>query len=288
MAGSSTSYAQGAGAHAAGYPQPAQPDDFSDLLTKPKHPRRGLMIASIVAVAALVVGGGAFAYTSFVRGGENPGGAPVASSSTHGGGTSGGQSKEPSTPPPSPTFDPARISSAAKDTKPLRLSEEFPDKKVTIGARTFHRVATDVTKKCGQTARKGFAKTLRNADCRRVLRATFVDKKEKYAVTAGVAVLPAQAKAGRVDNAADASKNVWFAALPGPTDSGSAKIHRSGGYSALEVVGRYTVFAFAAYADKVSPPPNAEDLSKVCAQVRDYATEPIVARGMVTPSPAAR
>lgn len=295
--GSAPPPSQGAGAYShghgrtgsgSGFPPPANaaartPElshDVADLHQYPPKRRRGLLIASLILVAVLAVGGAALAYTSFFSGGGL--GQPFAGASTPAASHAG----QPSAHAPrnaAPSFDPRKVNDASTDPRPLTLEEAFPEQRVSVDGRTFRRVNTAMSKKCGQAAQEGFAGALRQADCTRVLRATYVDGTGKYAVTTGIAVLPNAAGATDVEEAANPGENVWFAALPGPQGSGTERIHRSGGYSALEVVGRYAIFSFAAYSDRITPPPQSSDLSDVCASLRDHTAKPILERGIVTP-----
>lgn len=261
--------------------------DVADLYRRPPKRRRGLLIASLVLVAVLVVGGGAFAYTFFFADGVGPG-QPLAGTSTPAASNAAQPSADGGSPPnAAPSFDPRKVSNATVDPEPLALGEAFPKGEITVDGRKFRRVDMSLASECGNAAQQGFAKALRQADCTRVLRATFVDSENEYAVTTGIAVLPNEPAAKSVEKAAHPGENIWFAALPGPQGSGSERIHRSGGYSALEVLGRYAVFSFAAYTDKITPPPQSKDLSDVCAAMRNYTAKPVLTRGIVAPEPGA-
>lgn len=232
-----------------------------------------VLVVGVAAVVVLVLGGGgAFAYVALRDTGPLP---TPAAGPTAGSGPPGTTQSNPS---PSPSFDADEIRNIETDSKPLTLTEAFPDETLTVGGTTFERVATDLAKNCTAAGQQGFDRALRAADCRRVLRATFVSENGKYAVTSGIAVLPTSAKANQLDSAARARDNIWFAALPGP---GAEQIARSGGYSFLDPVGHYVVFSFATYANRIRPPTNAEELEELGAVMRNYAVQPIVERGTV-------
>lgn len=242
-----------------------------------------MLIASLVLVAVLGAGGGALAYATFFAG-DGGSGQPFAGASTPGASQAAQPSADDGFPTnAAPSFDPRAVNNARADPKPLTLNEAFPEKQVSVDGRAFRRVNTTLSRQCGKAAQQGFAGALREADCTRVLRATYVDDTDKYAVTTGIAVFPNASAADSVEGSANPSENFWFAALPGPDGSGAERIDRSGGYSALEVVGRYAVFSFAAYTDKITPPSESTELSDVCASMRNYTAKPVLQRGIVTP-----
>lgn len=274
--------------HAPPPPSSQQPHassyDFADLYPqRAKGSKRGLMIASLVMGAFLVLGGSAYAYSTFLGSSPSPDSGPVAISTPDKTQAAEREQATPPSPPP-PRFVLGEIRNAKVDPKPLTLGEEFPKQEIVVGGHQLARVATDMTKKCGNAAQPRLEGALHESGCKRVLRATFVNA--KYAVTTGVAVMPTSPDARAVEQAANARKQIWFAPLPGPKGSGARDIRRSGGYSAIRTMGHYVVFSFAAYTDTRQPPPKSRDLSGLCAAMRDYATEPIRARGMVTPKPA--
>ncbi|WP_283138678.1 hypothetical protein [Rhizohabitans arisaemae] len=190
----------------------------------------------------------------------------------------------PTTEPPSPApVEPSpiptdRVDSERTDAKSLALTEVFPEKQITIAGRAFTRVQTQVDEDCGKAAMGPFAKALTQQKCRRVVRATYVDKRQRYAVTTGIAVLPTKEAAIRADRAKNLKSNLWFRGLPNPDDPAATRVNIAGGYAAGMVWGRYIVFAYATYSDGHTPSPTEQDLGPVSSAFRDYTATPIEKR----------
>ncbi|MEV0196415.1 hypothetical protein [Nonomuraea sp. NPDC050691] len=161
------------------------------------------------------------------------------------------------------------LDSEATDKRKLSLSEAFPEKKVEAAGTTFSRVETDMEDDCRKAAAGPFAEALHDQKCSRVLRATYVDSKRRYAVTSGIAVLPSKDAAMRADQTKNLSRNLWFRALPGPGGSGGERVDIAGGYAAGLVWGRYIVFSYATYADGHTPAAKDRTLGKVSDAFRD-------------------
>lgn len=247
---------------------------------QPSGPRPIALIAGVVVAAVVLLGGGAIAYATLMGGGGGPRSAPPTPPPS----SPPTQADQPS-PPPSPSFDPGRIRNTEVDPKPLTLGEAFPRQRITIGDVTFQRVATDLATNCAEAGQSQFDPALRQADCLRVLRATFVDRNEQYAVTIGIAVVPNANEAQELAGAMVPQRNVWFAGLPGPEGSGAARIDESGGWSSKIVRGHYVAFSFATYAGKVTPPADSQQLNGLSNAMLVRAVRPVLARGVVTPSP---
>ncbi|MFB4272189.1 hypothetical protein [Nonomuraea sp. GTA35] len=185
-----------------------------------------------------------------------------------------------STPPPtiaeqSPPAEGAGTSilnSEQTDPQKLSLSEAFPKKKVGAAGTTFTRVKADMETTCEKAATGEFADALKEQKCSRVLRATYVDSKRRYAVTTGIAVLPDRNAATTADQAKNLSRNIWFRPLPGPEDSGGERVHIAGGYAAGLVWGRYIVFSYATHADGHTPEAKDKTLPKVSGAFRDQTS----------------
>lgn len=224
-----------------------------------------------------MVGGGATAF-ALLRGG---GGAPPEPSPPPPPTT---RAERP-TPTPSPTYDPRAIRNTSVDPKPLTLREAFPDQRITLGEVTFQRVATDLVKDCAEASQSGLDPALQQANCLRVLRATFVDQDKEYAVTIGIAVLPNAAGAQQLADALVPQENIWFSGLPGPQGSGAAQIDESGGWSKSAAIGHYVAFSFATYTDTTTPPSDYQELRNLSRAMLAYVQQPILKRGLVTPSP---
>jgi len=181
--------------------------------------------------------------------------------------------------PPQPDPTPSQaIDSAETDPKEMTPAEAFPAKKVTIAGHTFQRVRVDSTTKCEQGASGKFAEALRDNKCDRLLRATYVDGKRKYAVTTGIAVMPDKVAAVKVDGAKDLANNVWFRGLAGKAGSGAERVDISGGYAAGLVWGRYIVFSYATYSDGHTPKENEKDLGPISDAFRQHTAKVIEKR----------
>ncbi|SIQ42122.1 hypothetical protein SAMN05421833_10240 [Microbispora rosea] len=181
-------------------------------------------------------------------------------------------------PTPTSTVSSAILDSEQTDPKTLKPTEAFPDEKVTLAGRTYRRVTVDVADDCGKAAVGAFAQALAEQQCRRVLRATYVDGKRQYAVTAGIAVLPGKTEALAVDQAKDLGTNVWFRGLDGDKKSRADKVTISGGYAAGMVWGRYIVFSYATYADGHTPDANDKNLAPISGAFRDNMAKVIEKR----------
>ncbi|MEV4801752.1 hypothetical protein AB0K18_17215 [Nonomuraea sp. NPDC049421] len=177
------------------------------------------------------------------------------------------------TPPPETPAATSVLDSEQTDPQKLSLSEAFPKKKVSAAGTTFTRVKAGMETTCAKAATGAFADALKERKCSRVLRATYVDSKRRYAVTTGMAVLPDKDAAAAADQAKDLPNNVWFRPLPGPEKSGGERVHIAGGYAAGLVWGRYIVFSYATHADGHTPKADEKTLPKVSAEFRDLTSE---------------
>ncbi|WP_204061825.1 hypothetical protein [Planobispora siamensis] len=241
----------------------------------PASPAKGrgktALLAAGVAIAVVGIGTGAFfAYQSFGSG-------KTSSAATSVPLPSGplDEQVEPSA-APSPA-DTAKLNSELTDPGRMSVGDAFK-KKVTIGKTTFTLVETHMTQDCDKAAAGAFATALRAGDCRRVLRATYVDGKKKYAVTTGVAVLPTRESAVKVDQAKNLEDNLWFRGLPGDSGTGAERVHIAGGYAAGLVWGRYIVFSYATFADGHTPTSKEKGLGKVSGAFRDQTAKAVERR----------
>ncbi|MEV0623269.1 hypothetical protein AB0I81_58835 [Nonomuraea sp. NPDC050404] len=181
---------------------------------------------------------------------------------------------ERSTPPPADgAAGTSMLNTETTDPQKLSLSEAFPSKKVSAAGTTFNRVKAHMETTCDRAAIGAFADALKERKCSRVLRATYVDSKRRYAVTTGIAVLPDKDAATAADQAKDLSRNVWFRGLPGSTGSGGERVHIAGGYAAGLVWGRYIVFSYATHADGHTPEAKDKTLPKVSGAFRDHTSQ---------------
>jgi hypothetical protein len=230
--------------------------------------KRAVLATLGVLVLAGVATGGFFAYRSL----NAPPPATTTAAATE------SQSAQPpaqpsgASPPDSaaPTVPAAAVlDSEETDPKKMSMAEAFRDRRVEAAGADFTRVRTHNEATCTEAASGVFAEALSKEKCSRVLRATYVDAKRRYAVTSGIAVFPSKEAAIRADRAKDLSRNVWFRPLPGPSGSGGDRVHIAGGYAAGLVWGRYIVFSYATYADGHTPAAKDKTLGKVSDAFRD-------------------
>ncbi|RVX47126.1 hypothetical protein EDD27_10048 [Nonomuraea polychroma] len=227
--------------------------------------KRALLVTLGALALAGVATGGFFAFQAV----SNPTATTAASRG----------SATPSTPPteepeaaPSDAPPGSVLNSEETDPQKLSLSEAFPKKKVSAAGATFTRVKAGIETTCDKAATGAFAEALKEQKCSRVLRATYVDSKRRYAITTGIAVLPTKEAATAVDQAKDLNKNVWFRPLPGAEGSGGERVHIAGGYASGLVWGRYIVFSYATHADGHTPSANEKTLPKVSGAFRDQTS----------------
>ncbi|MEO3793746.1 hypothetical protein ABGB14_26340 [Nonomuraea sp. B10E15] len=225
----------------------------------PGRSRRALLVTLGALALAGVATGGFFAWQAV----SDP--APTTAAARPS--ASVQPSSEPAASPPAEGA--SALDSERTDPQKLSLSEAFPDKKVSAAGATFTRVKAGIETACDKAAMGAFADALKEQKCSRVLRATYVDRKRRYAVTTGIAVLPDKTAAEAVDQAKNLSRNVWFRPLPGGEGSGGERVHVAGGYAAGLVWGRYLVFSYATHADGHTPSAGERTLPKVSGAFRD-------------------
>ncbi|GAA2366615.1 hypothetical protein GCM10010404_21420 [Nonomuraea africana] len=219
------------------------------------------MLATLgVLVLAGVATGGFFAYRSMNAGSPSD--------------ASSGLTAQPSvsTGPGAVTESNSLLDSEGSDPEKMSVNEAFPDKEVEVGGRVYTRVKVDMSDDCKQAATGPFATALQDQKCSRVLRATYVDSKKRYAITTGIAVLPTKEAAAAADQAKDLGKNLWFRPLPGSASSGADRVHIAGGYAAGLLWGRYIVFSYATYADGHTPTAKEKGLGTVSGAFRDHTS----------------
>ncbi|MET7332514.1 hypothetical protein [Nonomuraea sp. NPDC005650] len=231
----------------------------------PGKSRRALLVTLGALALAGVATGGFFAYQAVSS--PTPTTAAALPST----------SVEPSTQAPAaaPSDAPdgtSILNSEQTDPQKLSLSEAFPKKKVSAAGTTFTRVKAAMESSCDKAATGEFADALKEQKCGRVLRATYVDSKHRYAVTTGIAVLPDKDAAIIADQSKDLSHNVWFRPLPGAEGSGGERVNIAGGYAAGMLWGRYIVFSYATYADGHTPESKDKALPKVSGAFRDQTS----------------
>ncbi|GAA3120773.1 hypothetical protein GCM10010466_09590 [Planomonospora alba] len=237
----------------------------------PASPGRGRLVLAAAAVAVVVGGigtGAFFAYRSFNADTTPPPAAPAVSAPA---------SESPVDIPTEELIDTTMLNSELTDPGKMTVADAFA-KKLTLSGTTFTRVKTHLAQDCDKAATGAFATALKNGDCRRVLRATYVDRKKKYAVTTGIAVLPTRESAVKVDQAKDLGKNLWFRGLRGSEGTGAERMHIAGGYAAGLVWGRYIVFSYATFADGHTPTAKEKSLGRLSGAFRDQTAKVVERR----------
>ncbi|MGW0591508.1 hypothetical protein [Streptosporangium sp. NPDC002607] len=242
----------------------------------PPPPTRGkagtTLLAAVVAVVVVGIGVGAFfAYQSF-----NAKQAANAADPILGPGKIDPTDKLDITSEPEP-INTTMLNSEKTDPGKMTVADAFV-KKVSVAGTTFTRVKTNLTEQCQKAATGRFAGTLRSQECRRVLRATYVDSKRRYAVTTGIAVLPTRESAVAADRAKDLERNLWFRGLPSAAGTGGERVHIAGGYAAGMVWGRYIVFSYATYSDGHTPTAKEKALGKISGAFRDQTAKVVERR----------
>ncbi|QXJ23707.1 hypothetical protein AGRA3207_004901 [Actinomadura graeca] len=228
----------------------------------PSGKRRPMMIgggaaAVLAAVVALFTLGGTGAGDDAKGGSAQP---PVKSSA-------------PVPAPPAPA--PVDITDEKNDTKGLEFTEVFPEGTIRLGGRTYVRDRWSINKDPAYAANGAMLAVLRRENCRKVVRATYLDRDRKLAVTSGIAVMPTKAAALKVGKAGNPAKYEWFRGMPGKR---ATDIDRAGGYAAATVRGRYVVYAYVQWADGRSARPGDPMIKQVAQQFLDYDARPIEAR----------
>jgi hypothetical protein len=148
----------------------------------------------------------------------------------------------------------------------------FPKAQVKVNGLSFTRVISVLNTRCSLAARSTFAAELSSAGCQRVARATFVDSARQYAVTAGVAALPSNRAARKVDGAKRFGPDVWFTGLDGPAHSGASIVSKTVGMGYEVVYGRFIVYALATYATGHDPTGHQAEIQLLGALSRSFAT----------------
>ncbi|MEU8265975.1 hypothetical protein AB0B89_02315 [Sphaerisporangium sp. NPDC049002] len=253
---------------------PPEPPPIPSTAEPAGSPWKKIVVAAGVAVAVAVIGTAAFfGYRNY-----NTDPAPVSLPTPL-------PSVDAEVPEPADSFtaDPAPVAttvlnSEQTDPKKLTLKEAFARRRVSVGGRTYTRTRVNITAQCDKVAVGTFATALKRQKCSRVLRATYVDSKRRYAVTTGIAVFPTREAAVAADKKKNLAKTVWFRGLAGDTGSGADKADISGGYAAGLVWGRYIVFSFATYSDGHTPNGQEKDLGPVSGAFRDYTAHVIEKR----------
>ncbi|HEX6472557.1 MAG TPA: hypothetical protein VF069_25930 [Streptosporangiaceae bacterium] len=181
---------------------------------------------------------------------------------------SAGQARPRGNPAPS-------IDNEKTDRAPLRLTDVFPVRPLPLGGRVYKQDKTSVNHDCTLVARGAMAEALVRGHCRGVVRATYVDTKKRFAVTAGVVAMPTRRLALAVRKAGDPSRYEWFRGMPGTVAKG---IDVAGGYAASTVRGRYIIYSYTTYLDGHDAGAGDTLLATVGRQFVSYAVRPIERR----------
>jgi hypothetical protein len=200
---------------------------------------RRLILMAAGGLAAIVIG--VVSVVALAGGSDQP--KPAAAQSA--------QATQPvAPPPPSPKRTASRnvtapsIDNEKTDRRPLKLSEVFPGRPLSLGGRTYQQDKTSVNHQCSLVARGAMAQALVRGHCRGVVRATYVDTKKRLAVTAGVVAMPTRKLALAARKAGDPSQYEWFRGMPGKV---AKDIDQAGGYAASTVRGRYIIYSYTTY-----------------------------------------
>lgn len=226
---------------------------------------------------ALIGGGAAVvlaaAIALFAVGGSGPGG------KTEGEARKAAQPSAEPVPsaPATPTRSaaPVNIANEKTDPKDLAFRDVFPDAALRLGGRTYTRDRWSLNRDVRYAARGSMLRALEREKCRKIIRATYIDRESGLAVTSGIAVMPTKAAAVTVSKAGDPAKYEWFRGMAGKH---SPDIDRAGGYAAATVRGRYVAYAYVQWANGRKAKPGDPLIKEAAQQFIDYDLRPIMAR----------
>ncbi|MFF4238522.1 hypothetical protein ACFYYL_21845 [Actinomadura geliboluensis] len=176
---------------------------------------------------------------------------------------------------PSPATGPANIADEKTDPEDLTFRDVFPQVVVKLGGRTYTRDRWSLNRDVKYAARGAMLRTLQQQQCRKIIRATFIDRANKLAVTSGIAVMPTKDAALAVSRAGDPGTYEWFRGMAGKH---SPDIDRAGGYAAATVRGRYVAYAYVQWANGKKAEPGDPVIKQAAQQFLDYDLRPIMAR----------
>ncbi|MEU8796012.1 hypothetical protein [Spirillospora sp. NPDC048819] len=176
--------------------------------------------------------------------------------------------------PPIPTTG-VDITDERADTEPLAFKDVFPTGVVKLGGRTFTLDRWSLNREVSYAARGSMLQVLKQEKCRKIIRATFVDRSRSLAVTSGIAVMPTKESALRVSQAGDPARYEWFR---GMGSKHNPDLDRAGGYAAATVRGRYVAYAYVQWANGKNAQPGDPVIKQAAQQFLDYDLRPIMAR----------
>ncbi|MFB4305734.1 hypothetical protein [Actinomadura sp. GTD37] len=179
----------------------------------------------------------------------------------------------PATKPPAAA--PVNIADEKTDTRDLTFRDVFPQPTLSLGGRTYTRDRWSLNRDVRYAARGSMLRTLEQQQCRKIIRATYIDRKSGLAVTSGIAVMPTKAAATTVSKAGDPAAYEWFRGMAGKH---SPDIDRAGGYAAATVRGRYVAYAYVQWANGKKAKPGDQLIKQAAQRFIDYDLRPIMAR----------
>ncbi|WP_344898523.1 hypothetical protein [Actinomadura meridiana] len=180
-----------------------------------------------------------------------------------------------STPPPAAPAAPVDITNEKTDTQDLAFHDIFPTETISLGGRTYSRERWSLNRDVSYAARGAMLKALQREQCRKIVRATYIDRASKLAVTSGIAVMPTKEAALTISKAGNPAKYEWFRGLGGKH---APDLDQAGGYAAATVRGRYVAYAYVQWANGKKAEPGDATIKQAAQQFLDYDLRPIVAR----------
>src|SRR5690606_33176128 len=115
--------------------------------------------------------------------------------------------------------------------------------------------------------------TLLREKCRKIIRATFIDRSSSLAVTSGIVVMPTKEAAVKVSRAGDPANYEWFR---GMGSKHTPNLDRAGGYAAATVRGRYVAYAYVQWANGKPARPGDPVIKQAAQRFLDYDLRPIM------------
>ncbi|MFD0538034.1 hypothetical protein ACFQY7_34145 [Actinomadura luteofluorescens] len=257
----------GEGGPPAGGPPPGRPPQGMPATGRGGAKGRSVLIGGVAAVILAAVGalfliGGTGSDSKDDKSGKTPE-APAAAQTT------------PAVTPSATPAAPVDITNEKTDTADLSFRDVFPTENIRFGDRTYLRDRWSLNRDVTYAARGSMLAALRKQQCRKIVRATYIDPESKLAVTSGIAVLPTKAAAIAVSKAGDPARYEWFRGMAGKR---SPDIDRAGGYAAATVRGRYVAYAYVQWANGKKAKPGDPTIKKAAQLFLDYDLRPIIAR----------
>ncbi|MBE1531521.1 hypothetical protein [Actinomadura algeriensis] len=175
-------------------------------------------------------------------------------------------------PPPVPDGPPQKIDSEKTDPRPLAFTEVFPTPTIDLGGHAYRLDRRSINRDLKYAANGAMLQALQRHQCRKIVRATYLDAGRSVAVTSGIAVMPNKAAAVTVSRAGDPARYQWFRGMAGEH---TATIDRAGGYAAATVRGRYVVYAYVQRTDGSPVKPGDPVAKQVAQQFIDHNIRPL-------------